>query len=87
MVLVWTLGIDMDSWYRHGLMVLTRTHGIDIDSWYYNTNGIDLDSWYRIGTPESHTYERAECYPYVGFFTKDRRKEKQFTFVVDCGCR
>ena len=42
-------------------MVLTKTHGID------NTHGIDLDSWYRIGTPESHTYMRAECYPYVGF--------------------
>ena len=37
-------------------------HGID------NTNGIDLDTWYRIATPESHTYERAECYPYAGFF-------------------
>ena len=32
------------------------------------THCIDLDSWYRIGTPESHTYERAECYPYAGFF-------------------
>ena len=38
------------------------THDID------NTHGIDLDSWYRIGTTESHTYERAECYPYAGFF-------------------
>ena len=33
-----------------------------------NTHGIDLDSWYKIGTPESHTYERAECYPYAGYF-------------------
>ena len=31
------------------------------------THGIDLDSWYRIGTTESHTYERAECYLYAGF--------------------
>ena len=29
---------------------------------------MDLDSWYRIGTPESHTYGRAECCPYAGFF-------------------
>ena len=43
-------------------MVWTWTHGID------NTHGIDLDSWYRIGTPESHTYKRAECCPYAGFF-------------------
>ena len=43
-------------------MVCIYTHGID------NTHGIDLDSWYRIGTTESHTYERAECYPYAGFF-------------------
>ena len=34
MVLTWTHGIEMDSWYRHGLlvlttpMVLTQTHGI-----------------------------------------------------------
>ena len=33
------------------------TYGID------NTHGIDLNSWYSIGTPESHTCERAECYP------------------------
>ena len=46
---------DMDSWYRHGLMVLAKTHGID------------MDLWYSIGTPESHTYERAECCPYAGF--------------------
>ena len=43
-------------------MVYTWTHGID------NTHGIDLDSWYRNGTPESLTYERAEYYPYAGFF-------------------
>ena len=43
-------------------MVWTRPHGID------NTNGIDKDSWYRIGNHKSHTYERAECYPYAGFF-------------------
>ena len=33
-----------------------------------NTHGIDLNSWYSIGTPESHMYERAECYPYAEFF-------------------
>ena len=27
-------GLDMDSWYRHGLMVLAKTHGMDIDLWY-----------------------------------------------------
>ena len=42
-------------------MVWTYTYGID------NTHGIDINSWYSIGTPESHTYERAECYPYAGF--------------------
>ena len=36
MVETWIHGIDMDSWYRHGLMVQIWTHGID------NTNGIDL---------------------------------------------
>ena len=41
-----------------------------MDSWYWKTHGIDSDSWYIIGTPESHTYERAECYPYAGFFLK-----------------
>ena len=44
-----THGIDMDSWYRYGIMVETWTHGIDI-------KGINLNSWYRIGTPESQTY-------------------------------
>ena len=43
-------------------MVYTRTHGID------NTHGNDLDSWYRIGTPESQMYERADYYPFKGFF-------------------
>ena len=47
---------------------MTRTHGIDKDIGIDNTHGIDLDSWYRIGIPESHTHERAECYPYAGFF-------------------
>ena len=42
-------------------MVDTWTQGID------NTHDIDLDSWYSIGTPESHTYERAECWPYTDF--------------------
>ena len=32
------------------------------------THGIDINSWYSIGTPESDLYERAECYPYAGFF-------------------
>ena len=45
-----------------------------------NTRGIDLGSWYRIGTPESHTYERAECYPYAGFFFKLFKKDF-FSFV------
>ena len=27
-----------------------------------------MESWYSIGTPESHTYERAKCCPYAGFF-------------------
>ena len=81
LVETWTHGIDMDSWYRHGLIVWTWTHGIDMDLWYWkrlmvwtqtygidNTHGIDLNSWYSIGTPESHTYKRAEFYPYAGFF-------------------
>ena len=53
----------MDSWYLQGLMVQRWTHGID------NTHGIDLDSWYRIGNPESHMNERAECCPYAGFIS------------------
>ena len=34
MLLARTNGIDIDSWYRHGLMLYTWTHGIDMDSWY-----------------------------------------------------
>ena len=81
LVQTWNHGIDVDSWYRHGLMVETWNHGIDMDSWYGhgimvqtwtqgidNNNGFDLNSWYRIGTPESHTYKRAKCCPYAGFF-------------------
>ena len=33
MVQTWTHGIDMDSWYRHGLMVKNQTYGTDMDSW------------------------------------------------------
>ena len=75
-----TYGTDMDSWYRYGLIFQTWTHDIDMDSWYLqrlmvwteaygidNANGIDLNSWYSIGTPESNTYDRAECCSYVGF--------------------
>ena len=47
-------GIDMDSWYRHGLMVLTWTLSIEMDSWFRHelmvqtwTHGIDKDSWYK----------------------------------------
>ena len=29
-----TDGTDMDSWFRHGLMVQTWTHDIGKDSWY-----------------------------------------------------
>ena len=38
------------------------------------THGIDKDSWYRIGTPESHAYERAECHPYAGFFYASKQR-------------
>ena len=34
MVQTWTHGIDIDLWYRHGLMVYTWTHGKDMDSLY-----------------------------------------------------
>ena len=57
-----TDGTDMDSWYWQRFMAWTKTYGID------NIHGIDLNSWYGIGTSESHTYERAEWYPYAGFF-------------------
>ena len=50
-------------------MVLTKTHGIDMDSLYYNTHGIDLDTWYSMGTPESHTYERASVACMRDFFS------------------
>ena len=62
LVETWNRGIDMDSWYRHVIIVMTWTQGI------VNTNGIDFNSWYRIGTPESHIYERAKCCPYAGLF-------------------
>ena len=39
-------------------MVLTKNHGID------------SDLWYSIGTPESHTYKRAECCPFAGFLVE-----------------
>ena len=52
----------MDSWFWQRLMVWTYTYDID------NTHGIDLNSWYSIGTPESQTYKRAECYPYAKLF-------------------
>ena len=81
MVFTLTRVIGKDSWYRHGRMELTKTDGIDMDSWYkhglmvsiwthgrYETHIIDSDSWYIIGTPESHTYKRAKCCPYAGFF-------------------
>ena len=55
-------GINSDSWYTHGDMEYIWTHGID------NTHGTDSDSWYSINTPSSHTYERAKCCPYTGFF-------------------
>ena len=74
MKLIRTHGIDMDSRYRHGLMVQILTHGKDMHSWYRHglmaqtwthgndkTHGIDSDSWYNIGPPESDTYKRAEC--------------------------
>ena len=34
---LWPLfhGTDLDSWYRHGLLLLPRSHGIDMDSWYW----------------------------------------------------
>ena len=52
MVQTWTHGLDMDSWYSHGLRVLAKTHGMD------NTHGIDLNSQYSIGTTKSHTRTR-----------------------------
>ena len=29
---------------------------------------IDINLWNSIGAPESHTYKRAQCCPYAGFF-------------------
>ena len=52
MVLKRTLGIDKDSFYKHGLMALTRTYGVDLNPWYTwtlgikRTHGIDMDSCY-----------------------------------------
>ena len=51
-------------------MVWTYTCGIG------NNHGIDLNSWYNIGTPESHTYQRAECCLYVGFLLNFRNRNK-----------
>ena len=88
-------GIDMDSQYRHELMVQKWTHGRDIESWYRNelmvqiwthgidnTNGIELDSWYRIGTPESHMYERAKFCLYAVFFFE--RGRTFFSYPKGC---
>ena len=54
LVLERTYGIDIESWYRNGIMVCIWTQGIE------KINGIDLNSWKRIGTPKSHTYKRAD---------------------------
>ena len=43
-----------------------------------NTHNIDLDPWYSIGTPKSHTYERAECCPYAGFALKKQKSHPNF---------
>ena len=57
----WTHGI------KKGIVVKTQTpvHKINVSQKRIkksidNTHGID-NSWYSIGTPESHTYERAKC--------------------------
>ena len=78
LIQTWTHAIDMDSLFKHGLMVQiwywqrlmvwTQTYGID------NTHGIDLNSRYSIGTPVSHTYERAESFPCAGFFSSRLKK-------------
>ena len=49
----------MDSWYRHG---------IDSDSWFRQQQWYWLRLFVSIGTPDSHTYKKAECCPYAGFF-------------------
>ena len=57
----------MNLWHRHGLMVEIWNHGIDMDTRSTdNTNVIDLSPWYRIGTLESHSYNRAKGCLYVG---------------------
>ena len=38
MVHTLTHGIDLDSWYIHGLKVYTWAHGIDMDLWYERTH-------------------------------------------------
>ena len=55
--------IGKDSWQRHGLTVQTYTHSNN------NTHGIDKESRYRISSTESHTYQRDECCPCIGFFS------------------
>ena len=57
-------------------MVYTWTHGID------STHGIDLDTWYSIGTPESHTYERAQCCPYAEFFFRKLPYQLKYTTMA-----
>ena len=59
--------MDNDSCYLKGLIVQKKNLGIDMDLGIDNTCGIDLNPWYQIGTPESHTYKRAECCLYAGF--------------------
>ena len=46
-----THGIDIDSWYGHGLKVQILTYGI------IDTHGMDMDSWYRHGLM-NHTHTR-----------------------------
>ena len=60
MIHIWTHSIDMDSCYRHGLMIESGTHGMDMGSWYIwthgigNTHGTDSNSLYNIDIPLSH---------------------------------
>ena len=70
MVYAWTHGIDMESWYRHGLMVRKWTHVIDMNLWYRHKLMVlptPMVLTQAQGTPESHTNERAECFPYAGY--------------------
>ena len=46
---------------------------------------LTLDSWYRIGTPESHTYERSECCPYAGFFWRSSSDNQSLLPILRCG--